>query len=80
MPSSLQGFLDCLNVPGMEAYDLLQIRGGPLMGTADGEIMRKVCSHLHLGSQVLFGSGLTPQTLSCSYTTFTGEDGETQNE
>lgn len=80
MPSSRQGFLDCLSVPVTEAYDLLQSQGGPLVGTADKGVTRKVCSHLHLGSQVLFGSGLTPQTLSCSYTTFTGEDGETQNE
>lgn len=61
----LQGFLDCPNVPVMEAYDILQILRGPLTEAGDGGTMRNVCSNLHLGPQLLFGSGLMLQTLSC---------------
>lgn len=88
MPFSLQGFLDGHNVP-VKFVTFSKFEAGREWGW-NGGTMRKGYSHLHMGPQVLCGSGFMPPTLSCSYGTFTGvssgdshftdEDGEAQRE
>ena len=62
-----------------------KFKAGLLLGLEMGGAMAEGCSHLQLGPQVLFGSGLPPKTtyspLSCSHRTFTDvRSGDTATE